>query len=90
MHAARDKQAQTSPRGHLFADEVNPEGDPQNGYGAFEWQVSTRTNYAVKAIELARAEFERELTTGSLKSLDEDAKRFARAGLIYEVTKVPR
>lgn len=90
MHAARDKRAQTSARGYTYAEETDPEGDPENGYGAFEWQVSTRTNYAAKAIEVARAESAKAYTEGEYKDFSEDYKRKAQAGLIFEVTKVPR
>ena len=90
MHAAREIQASYSPRGYKFADEMDPEGDPENGYGSFEWQVSTSTNYAVKAIEVARAEADEALTKGEYKDLPEETKRKARAGLIFTVSKAPR
>ena len=90
MHAAREIRASYSPRGYTFADEIDPEGDPENGYGSFEWQVSTTKNYAVQAIERARAEFDHELTHGEGKDLPEETKRKARAGLIFTVAKAPR
>ncbi|WP_371031273.1 hypothetical protein [Pseudoclavibacter sp. JSM 162008] len=90
MHAAREIKGSYSPRGYTFADEMDPEGDPENGYGSFEWQVSTTTNYAMKALEVARADADYAFTKGEYKDLPEDVKRKARAGLIYTVAKAPR
>lgn len=81
LHAARAIDAETSPNGYKWADEVSPEADPSKRGGSFRFAVAGGlpvTNYAEKA-RLDAADAYKEANPKANMN-----------GLVWHVEKVPR